>query len=859
MDANDPTLQDELRLLASLDEPQRKQRLAELVSRDPAREQQIRSALASLLAQTLDLPASAPAPETASPASAPVPTPDAPSPASTQLGPWRLLRRLGTGAMGDVWLAEQAHPRRQVALKLIRAGVNSSEIRARFVREANLLARADHPGIARVLEAGLVDGPAGEIPYLAMEYVQGCTLGLWREQNRPDRQCCLRLLAELAEAVHAAHLKGVLHRDLKPENILVDGDGHPKILDFGVARALDDEHLVGMTQQGQLVGTLAYMSPEQLHGDAAQIDARSDVYALGAIAYELLSGQAVHALGGQSLLEALRSRERIDPRPLGELQAELRGDVSAVVMKALSRQPQQRYQSAVALAEDLRQLIAGEPVSARAPTAWESALRTLRRHALLFAGGAVIALILLGATWTSWRSATAEAQARAEAEARTEVAEAVSGFLDELLGSADPKRGKGADLSVRELLDAAVGTLDRSPPARPEVELALRELLGRAYRNLGRYDAAQRQLDSAQAIRAVRLGRQSMAYLHGEVDRAALLVDMGQIPAAIEALSDFAKRPQLPAPVAVEARSQLARAQFVAGDPAAAAQTAGQLLPELQSTPEVSAVVRWRVQQTLAIAELQLGRFEHSRELLEALIAERSAQLGEGHADVLANRSDLATALDQLGRWEEAAAILRDVHAREVILYGEGNLSPISTLQNLSKILLERGQLSEAGPMLATVATVVERELGSDHPQMLYVRNLRAAFFEDSGELSAAESEYRELLASHQRINDLQAPEALIVMNNLASLLDKLERGGEALALYAQAQQGAAATLGADHYLWGIIASNRGEALLKAGQRAAAIALLEESLAVLESSFGTEHDRVAKARDRLQQARAATQ
>ncbi|MCB1607525.1 MAG: protein kinase [Xanthomonadales bacterium] len=856
MDATDPKLQEQLRELITLDSAEREHRLTQMAAGDQAAEQSLRSALASLLAATLDAP-SARVAEPVQVANSQSGSSDPPPKANeNRLGPWLLMRKLGAGAMGEVWLAEQRHPRRQVALKLIRAGMQHAEVQARFVREANLLARADHPSIARVLEAGLADTPSGPVPYLAMEYVAGVTLGQWREQTQPDRRACLKLLAELADAVDAAHLKGVLHRDLKPDNILVDGEGHPKILDFGVATALDDETRVAMTQSGQLIGTLAYMSPEQLSGDAAAIDARSDVYALGAIAYELLSGRPVHQLQGQSLMAALRSRERIEAQPLAELDPAMRGDTSAVVMKALATQPAQRYRSAAKLGEDLRHLLAGETVSARQPSAWESALRTVRRNALAFGVSAIIGLSLLVATWVSWHSAQAEAAARAEAEARTQVAEAVSEFVDQLLGSADPNRGKGADLSVRQLLDDAVQTLDRNPPKRLEVELAVRELLMRAYTNLGKFSAAEGQLDRAQALSAQLYGDRAESVRQAEVDRSSLWISAGETDAAVRALDALLARTDLSDEVVREAQVQRARAQLVSGDPGAAAEALSPLLPQIEASPDSTRELRWLARQTLAIAELQLGEFERSQALLEALIDERSQVLGATHPNVLANRSDLATALDQVGQWQQAAAILRDVHALEVQLYGAENLSPISTLQNLAKILLERGQLTEAAPMLEQVAMVVERELGIDHPQMLYVRNLRAALFEDSGNLVAAEKEFRALLASHQRVNQLQAPEALVVLNNLATLLGKQGRTEESLELFAQAQETAAATLGTDHFLWGIIANNYGDALVAAGKKNLGLELLERSLQVLEASFGAEHERVKKAQERLDKARA---
>lgn len=550
-------------------------------------------------------------------------------------------------------------------------------------------------------------------------------------------------------------------------------------------------------------------------------------------------------------MEALRSRERLQPKPLGALDPTLRGDVEAVVMKALAESAQQRYRSAALMAEDLQQLLVDQPVSARAPTGWETASRLIRRHRAAFATAALIAVALLTATLVSWRSAQAEASARAEAEARTEVAESVSDFLNELLSSADPKRGKGADLSVRELLDSAVATLNRSQPKSAEVGLALRELLGNAYRNLGKYDQANSQWQQVRALRSARYGEQSTQVLETDVELAIIMINSGELAQATELLQRYSDRPGIADELLVRIQTQLAVATRIAGDPTEAAEILRRTLPLAQSLPAEPPQPRWRFQQSLAIVEIQLGEFERARELLEVLIAEKSARLGPGHADVLANRGNLATALDELGRWQEAAAVMRDVHAQEVAIYGPDNLLPISTLQNLAKILIERGEYAEAAPMLAQVGTVVERELGADHPQMLYVRNSRAALYEDTGDLVAAEDEYRKLLDSHARVNGAGAPEALVVRNNLAGLLRKLERMDEALEMYVGALDDAGSSLGEEHFLCAIIGNNYADALVSAGRAEEALPLLRDSLQVLIDNLGDDHERVLKAKRRL--------
>jgi tetratricopeptide (TPR) repeat protein len=663
----------------------------------------------------------------------------------------------------------------------------------------------------------------------------------------------LQLLLTLSRAVHHAHLRGVIHRDLKPDSILVDAAGEPKILDFGVARALDDDS-AGMTQHGQLVGTLAYMSPEQLAGDLRHIDARSDVYALGAIGYELLADQPVHELRGQSLLEALRARERAGARPLGQLKPELRGDLEAVIMKALADEAGQRYDSAAALADDLEALLADRPVQARAPTRGEMFGRLLRRHRLAFATVGLVLLSLIAATLISLQAAQSEAAARAEAESRTEVAEAVTGFLNQLFESADPGSGLGANLTVRSLLDEAVRTLDREPPKRPEVEVALRELIGNTWRNLGEYQQAKQQLEHALALAqpssGVALGDASML----QFQLASLALDQGDVELALEKLRMLRDQPGLPPSLHLRVRAQLAHAPLVAADPATAATELAALLPEAERAADdwEKDRLEWSVRQNLAIAQIQLGQFDAAVANLRQVIAARQAAFGADHAEVLRNESDLATALDQQGQWQEAAALLRSVHQRQEGLYGADNLVAAGTLQNLAKILLERGQLKESGALLAEIAPIIESQLGLDHPQTLILRGLRAYQFEQQGDLAEAEAQYRAIIESHSRRHGDSVPEALIARNNLAMLLRQdPERSAETDALYAALHRDAAASLGADHFVAAIIAGNYGEFLLDRGERVRAGPLLLKSLDVLRATLGDEHERVQKAQGRV--------
>lgn len=337
------------------------------------------------------------------------------APTPERIGRYHIRRQIAAGGMGTVYEAEQQNPPRVVALKTVRLQFQSAKMLKRFRLEAELLGRLQHRGIAQIFEAGTFDAGGGLQPYFAMEFIRGLRLTDHAEQNRLDRKARTELFIEICEAVQHAHQRGIVHRDLKPDNILIQPDGQPKILDFGVARSVDsDVQLTTIqTEVGQLIGTVPYMSPEQVVGDAELLDTRSDVYALGVLLYELLSGRRPHDLRDCSIAEAARIIQHEEPTRLGSMDARLRGDLETIVGKALEKDVERRYPSAHALAEDLKRYLAHAPISARPPSTIYQLRKFARRNKGLVAGAVSTLLVaVVGATIASWFAIDSQRYAR---------------------------------------------------------------------------------------------------------------------------------------------------------------------------------------------------------------------------------------------------------------------------------------------------------------------------------------------------------------------------------------------------------------------------------------------------------------
>ncbi len=469
---------------------------------------------------------------------------------------------------------------------------------------------------------------------------------------------------------------------------------------------------------------------------------------------------------------------------------------------------------------------------------------------------AIMALLLVG--MVAWQTVV---ELRAEllaANDRAEAANAVSEIWHELtIEAAEHSVGQG-QTTLRQVLDRIRNDLDRRAPASAETELALRLRLAGGYRAIDDFADAITEYERILALQSALQGRQSVTTVRTEIKIAALHIDAAQIQTAATQLLEIYERDSLSPLLRVESGIQLARAALAGGEPDTAAEQLQELLPQASALAELAQDQLWQLRQTLAIALTQLGDFAAARALFVELINDKAAVLGEQHIAVLRNRSELATVLDQLGQQTAAITLLEQVHAQQSAALGADHIDAISSAQSLARILIEAGDLSDGEQHLNQVASVVKQRFGSDHPRMLFLRGLRAALHSERGETEPAEAEYRALIARHTQLSGAGAPETLIARNNLADLLAKSGRMSEALDEFFLAQDQARGSIGEGHYLWGIIASNYGQALTRAGRAAGAVPVLERAVATLSASLPAEHARLMEAQQRLAQARAAS-
>jgi tetratricopeptide (TPR) repeat protein/tRNA A-37 threonylcarbamoyl transferase component Bud32 len=654
------------------------------------------------------------------------------------LGRYEILEEVCRGGQGVVYKARDSRTGRRVALKRLLAGsLATASMRRRFERELEVASALDHPDIVTVFGTEIVDG----VPVLAMEWVEGDRITEWAARGgvRPTREL-LSVFLKVCDAVAFAHRHGVIHRDLKPSNILVDLSGEPRILDFGLAKHTQEAGGCGSaSHSGEFLGTLAYAAPEQLRGGPGRADVRADVYSLGVILYELLAGAPpFEPRGGPAeLLEAI---ERGEPRLRGGSGGSVDRDLEAITLKALSGPREARYQSADALAADVRAWLAGEPVSARVPGALARMGRAVRRHRIAFSFAGTVFLLVAGFAIVSARLAASavaarNAQAVALEHARRETAKAtaISTFLQEMLAAAHPVYAPRSDLTVREALDAASLRIDPGLGAGAEVEAAIRHVIGVTYHGLGLYDAAEPHLRRALEIRRA---------LH-QGDHADLAASLNELGHLMTSLGRYE-------PAEAHLREALAMYRATRGDESAEVATA---------------------LNNLAKVVFMSGRSGDSEPLWREALAIRRRALGDDDLLTISSVSNLAGCLHGQGRLDEAEPLYREALARDRRLLGNDHTDVSDVLHNLAALLTDTGRHAEALAAATECLEIRRRVLPEFHPNTGIAYSRLGSACLAMGNAAEAERSYRDAIAVYEHSMPRRHPRVAAALRGLGQAL----------------------------------------------------------------------------------------
>ena len=704
-----------------------------------------------------------------------------------RVGRYVIREQIGEGGFAVVYAAQQEKPvRRQVALKIIKLGMDTKQVIARFEAERQALAMMDHANVAKVFDAGATS--TGR-PYFVMEYVAGTPITDYCDRHRLSIDERLELFMQVCDAVQHAHQKGIIHRDIKPSNVLVkvNGRGIPKVIDFGVAKAISHRltEKTIYTEQGQLIGTPEYMSPEQAEMTAENVDTRSDIYSLGVLLYELLTGalpfdpatlrQAafgeiqriireqqppkpstrLSSLGDESATSA--NRRRADPR---SLLRELRGDLDWIVMKALEKDRSRRYETANGLAMDLRRHLDHEPVLAGPPSAGYRVRKFVRRNRVGVAAGVAIgAAVVVGLTLFLVGFAQAVHQQKLALVARDE-SEAITEFLAEMLSSASPWE-QGQDVSMRQVLDAAAEQLDDKFADQPSIRARLHQTIGDAYTDLAVWDRAESHLKASM---------DEYQKLYGE-DHAS----------------------------AGRAFAYLGKLYWMRG---------------LHEDAE-----RWMTRAHEVLAR----------------------RLGPSDEQTLQAVNGLAMARVRIGRADDAERLLREALEPDLDPEGETRLT---AMNNLALVLSRLRRYEEAREMIAPVVEIRRRVLGSDHPDTVIAMSNLASALQGEGKLKEATPLFEESLVVLRKHLPPDHQQTMMGINNLAFVYLLQERYEDALPLYEEVIETIDRSLPPSFYAKGIALASYGKCLLHFERLEEAERALLEAHEILVSSFGPDHPKV---------------
>jgi serine/threonine protein kinase len=728
---------------------------------------------------------------------------------------YKLLQQIGEGGCGVVFLAEQERPvRRRVALKIIKPGMDTKSVIARFEAERQALALMDHPNIAKILDAGTTESGR---PYFVMELVQGTKITGYGDQHSLTTQERLRLFIQVCEAIQHAHQKGIIHRDLKPSNILVatDSEGKPvpKVIDFGIAKATTGQRLTDktlFTGFEMLIGTPTYMSPEQAELTSMDVDTRTDIYSLGVLLYELLTGatpfdtQELLKAGLDEVRRVIRTQDPIRPstrlnmmaksdlttvsrsrhsEPLTLVRA-IRGDLDWIVMKALEKDRARRYATAHDLALDIERFLANEPVSARPPSKLYKVRKAARRNKLLFASVGIILLLLVVSLVVVSVALSKEKQSSARSQQATR-------FLKEMLNGAGTLATHGLDTALlREILDKTAKRIGVEMADQPAMEAEMRSLIGKLYEQAGRYAQAEEMERTALAINQRVFGPRSLQAAQSMNDLGLELMAQHKLPDAEKAHAGaLAIRRELLGQQNTNTATSLNdlaavyrdEGRFTEAEPMA--REALRIRRELFGPEHVDVADSIR---NLSIIYGGESRWAEARRTAEEALAMRRKVLEPDHPYIASSLEDVAWAASGMGQFAEAEKLDKEALLMRQKLLGDAHPDVGRTLNALGQLLGRQGDLATSDGLLRATLSIQRKLIGDSEKATLETFHALGVVLDKEGKTAEAEEVFREALAGWEKRGNDPNSQRLFTMRELAETLEHGRKWPEAEVVWRE-------------------------------------------------------------------------
>ena len=788
------------------------------------------------------------------------------------IGPYRLLRKLGEGGMGQVWLAEQTAPvRRKVALKLVRTGMFDETSLRRFQSERQSLAIMDHPAIAKVFDAGAT--PDGQ-PYFAMEYVPGQAITAYCDTKKLKIADRIDLFIRACEGVQHAHQKAIIHRDLKPANILVvdvDGKPQPRIIDFGLAKALTP-FLSGEslnTLAGGFVGTPGYMAPEQADPGVQDVDTRADVYSLGVVLYELLTGaQPFDATKWKKLPldEVLRHLREDDPQKPStkvsasrdastsaahardtepaQLVSALRGDLDWITLKALDKDRNQRYGAVSEIAADLRRYLSNEPIAARPASTGYRMRKYVRRHRIAVAVAAGFVLLL-----SAFSVVQAVELKRITRE--RDRADRVAQFMTNIFRISNPSESRGNAVTARELLDKASKDINKGLSQDPELQASMMDLMGRVYEHLGLYGRAEELLTPALETRRRVLGSRNPDTLWSMVNLANALSDQAKYSQGdklYQEVIETGRHVGAPAQRRVIAAMNNLAVNLFDENRIADAEKAQRDLAETQRRllgPEAPDTLT--ALSNLALTIRSEGHFAEAISLDRQVLEARRRTLGPDHPDTLRSAANLTLDLiDAHGHASEAEQLIRPTLETQRRVVGPEHPDTLVSMSALTLVLAQQKRFAEAESVSRQEQEILRRTLGPEHPRTLKAMSDLAALLDEQGNHAEAVTQFRELLQIQRRVSGPQSYDTLYAQTNLAAALLGFKQLDEAEKIARDALAIERRALGETHTLTLDQMFILADILHQRGRGSEAETILRDTQALQIRVYGPDNPKTAK-------------